>query len=1742
MVGSPASPTPSSPSQSRPMSAILRPARSSSRMSISSRPGGSRASDEDGRTSVKVAVRVRPPLRSSDPGFELIPQRFQKGMVHVTSPTSLAVDSPQGRKIFVFDRVFGQDVNQDGVWEYLEESVHAFIQGYNVSVLAYGQSGAGKSYTMGTSGPDEQSDHKVMGVIPRAAEALFEKLGTSAPNPRDSRSGLRAPARYSSPVSAMHKPTIEKGWTMKASYVEIYNEQLRDLLLPEGTRPEERVPITIREDTKGRILLTGLHQVTINTVEDLLGALNFGSSIRQTDATAINAKSSRSHAVFSLNLVQRKAKGAAANGATTPTREHEKRFSVPLDMMNQTSQDGYVTVDSKMHFVDLAGSERLKNTLAQGERAKEGISINAGLASLGKVISQLSSRQAGSHVSYRDSKLTRLLQDSLGGNAITYMIACVTPAEFHLSETLNTVQYAQRARAIQSKPRIQQISDDGDMKALVERLRAEIAFLREQVKSSSESNDRTPSKAGQARSERSNGKEMELQNQLLDLQENYGLLSQRHARLISEITRARDCQDAANNAEYTDSAEERLARSNSFAEAVEQVVLEYEKTIQSLESSLTSTRSSMATSESLLLERETKLAYIETVNQQLQARIQKLMDRESATENYLRDLEGKLDGHTSGEEKNASIIADLRKEIARARENEVGCEDYISTLEERLAEADQDLELMRREIDRLEHVIERQRSLGKLDHLLHELDSLNAQGKKDNVKGEINGGGGNVVEQVIEINGKRFSDPTSKVESVPEVDETFLDTPEGSSENGRRSPLSDVSEAKSERSYHHGIPQITLGEHTHIEYPPQSPAQSQFVADKLESVQQELFDLKVEHEATINEYDQMSANYEAALRDLASIQDQLDEIRHSKSGPSRETSPPPSPNQRPTSFLVDARVNDLKVDGEGHSSSSRSLSSELSLAGDSQILSETTYDECPRSRVRDDPEVHSRESRAREEALLRELESVRQEMQETLLAQEEEHNRLHIQLRQSLDQVAELRQKERQSGVISPSTSPFIRRKSSQTLAVLDRANRSFTNLRKIATEHFEDQPQVLENFEFNLDAALRELQNRSDRICDLEDDIKGLKKEMEAKSAIITGLARERSSIQSSPMDISVVAVMERRIEEGEAELAKTLEILTTREEELSRAKTALETRAGESTGDAAYFLQELTKERTLTAEQAQKIAELQNEMDSLRASNDAQVDSLKESRNALSSTITMLEGELARSIKKIDQEKSLKEAVEEEKTYHQERVESLQKTVAENRATIDLQLARVAELERAHANTKLQIDSHDGSSSPGLREQQELAATLQSTIAHNRETIELQQARLNTLEASYRDALDQLETLRVKEARVTAALKVAEARVSNSGEFTGDNNARHDELLESVRKELEESKGTIKEHVANLTILQASYAEANTRIETLEKDLSIATQESAERNAAIQALEAEVAQSQETIKRHLETIAELQELRSLSEKQIEQLTEKEAKHAKFVEDLEQQLTVTFDNNAETAKNLAEMTAEYEKLQQERKTLIEESTAKNTESQTLIESLSNEVSSLQTKLAEVQMELQGLGVTRAQRSNSTSSNSNLRKSTSTTSLPSPPPAIPLPPLPSNAAPPPSGAQSPTTASRRPSKDYAISHMEDQEARIKTLEKQLQAEKALTSTLEEALTDCEKTMKRLTTDRDSLQVKASQVQQELERTKNESQTSRYSMQAVEEERLARQKAEQAREQLEQRMQALSKKKRSFACF
>lgn len=215
--------------------------------------------------------------------------------------------------------------------------------------------------------------------------------------------------------------------SIKVSFIEIYNEEVIDLLSPYP--PSERPQITIREDPKGHIYWTGVREMAVDSACDVLDFLQQGSRNRATGATDMNDKSSRSHAILTLTLQRRSTHG----------------------------DNKGMMVTSKFHFVDLAGSERLKRTAAQGDRRKEGININAGLLALGNVISVLGSDKQQQHVPYRDSKLTRLLQDSLGGNAATLMIACVSPAEYNLSETANTLQYASRARHIKNK--LQQVEE-----------------------------------------------------------------------------------------------------------------------------------------------------------------------------------------------------------------------------------------------------------------------------------------------------------------------------------------------------------------------------------------------------------------------------------------------------------------------------------------------------------------------------------------------------------------------------------------------------------------------------------------------------------------------------------------------------------------------------------------------------------------------------------------------------------------------------------------------------------------------------------------------------------------------------------------------------------------------------------------------------------------------------------------------------------------------------------------------------------------------------------------------------------------------------------------------------------------------------------------------------------------------------------------------------------------------------------
>ncbi|KAI4256556.1 MAG: hypothetical protein L6R42_006152 [Xanthoria sp. 1 TBL-2021] len=1690
MAGSLASSPPASPPAARPLSAVFQSTRTSSRLSIHGKAsGGSRASDDDSKTLVKV-----------DPGFDLIPQRFQRSMVHVASPTSISVDSPQGRKLFIFDQVFGEDAQQEKVWDYLHDSVDAFIQGFNVSVLAYGQSGSGKSYTMGTSGPAEQSNSHLMGIVPRAAAALFNRLAGPPPLRRHGSSGLRTPTRYSttSPptLSSLARASANENWQLKATYVEIYNEQLRDLLVPDSVPPGERATVVIRED-KGRIFLTGLYQIAINSVEDLLNALNFGSSIRQTDATAINAKSSRSHAVFSLNLVQRKNKAQQMS-------PQEKRYSMPVDALSPS--DNWVTVDSKLHFVDLAGSERLKNTQASGERAKEGISINAGLASLGKVISQLSSRQAGSHVSYRDSKLTRLLQDSLGGNAITYMIACVTPAEFHLSETLNTVHYAQRARAIQTKPQIQQVSDDSDKQSIIERLRAEVAFLREQIRGN-ERGDRR-GYITQDGGERQSEVQIELQNHLLDVQESYTALNQRHAKLISEITMARDTEHRETptlTQVIGDSAVERLKRSSSFAEAVEQVVLEYEKTIQSLESSLAKTRSSLATTESNLLERETKCAYAETVNQQLQSRLQKLTDREASTEQYLHDLEAKLDGHSSGEERNSAVIIELRKEIARVRENEASCEDYIATLEERLAESDQDMELMQREVDRLEHVVERQRSLGKLDNLLYEFDHL-----AENIKPQKNHGSSkpmtNGVPRSTE-NGRKISETTLR-----EAAKTAI--PESDSGSDLDEVASDAGAAGQEKSNAHNkkirpkFREVKFSDATsaaHVDSPAHSPAQSQFVADKLENVTRELLDLRVEHESTVSEYDLMSAKYEEALRTLAELQDAVDEARHPAA---RKNLGSPS-STRPSSFLEPARVNELKG---GQLSSSRSLLSELSSAGDSTSTVGSANTEEPltpvisndsHSPTRDEPSLTSEIER-----LKRSERAKDKDMNEL----KDRYSQLQEQHGETLDMVEELKAEVQKAKMNSPTTpmEPVIRRKSSQNVMTIDRAHRSFASLKNIAAENLEDKPDTMQSFELNLNTAMHELHQRSERVQVLESELAGVKKEMEGKMAMISGLTRERSSLKaSSPMDISVVASMHDHLLQHENQIKTMQEEHAARERELMNeinfVRKAFEDNLQTSRSDMPGVFPETPAVTEMNGKQlgydGEEVMRLQGEVEQWQQKHQAAVESMEISERKLLSTISELEASMAsvesmqqRRMREIDSgaERDVARNVEtdEERAQHAQAVQALRDEVAEHKSTIKDHVAKIVELERAQTSARVHVEEskrYKGMTDQQLALHQDQIAELERKVQEHQSDVEFHKHGLKSLHDSHARELESLRSRLVAEARE-------------------DMTRRNEDL--------------IKEHQYAFT----KEADAlNVRIETL------------------------TAQLDEQIEKYERLVTEKDEVASSldeSQTQLVKVTQEKETATRLVNELEDQLTQSYDQQRATSHRISILSSNRDQTLQEAlaaRAKLEDDLdnyRRRLEHVEVGEPLMRPLCAY-TDWEQGQMRSTSPHVDGPQpyeRSNSLTSN--LRKSTSVTSLPSPPPAIPLPPLPAQATA--NGGPPPVNAHEYVSVQYA----EEQEARIKAIEKHLFAEKQLTATLEEALVDLEHQGNKTKGDLEAWKKKCWSYEDELTMLKKERNSIRHSVQAVEEERSARKEAEAARAHLEERMSALQKKKKKsgFNCF
>ncbi|KAK7901255.1 hypothetical protein WMY93_018024 [Mugilogobius chulae] len=354
--------------------------------------------DEKGRN-IQVVVRCRPfntVERKSSYSVIDCDQSRREVVVRTGGPNDKA-----SRKTYTFDMVFAPaakqiDVYRSVVCPILDE----VIMGYNCTVFAYGQTGTGKTFTMeGERSPDGEftwEEDPLAGIIPRTLHQIFEKLSENGTE-----------------------------FSVKVSLLEIYNEELFDLLSPVDD-VNERLQLFDDPRNKRGVVVKGLEEITVHNKDEVYQILERGAAKRKTASTLMNAYSSRSHSVFSVTI-------------------HMKEITL----------DGEELVKiGKLNLVDLAGSENIGRSGAVDKRAREAGNINQSLLTLGRVITALVEKRP--HIPYRESKLTRILQDSLGGRTKTSIIATVSPSSSNVEETLSTLEYASRAKNIMNKPEVNQ--------------------------------------------------------------------------------------------------------------------------------------------------------------------------------------------------------------------------------------------------------------------------------------------------------------------------------------------------------------------------------------------------------------------------------------------------------------------------------------------------------------------------------------------------------------------------------------------------------------------------------------------------------------------------------------------------------------------------------------------------------------------------------------------------------------------------------------------------------------------------------------------------------------------------------------------------------------------------------------------------------------------------------------------------------------------------------------------------------------------------------------------------------------------------------------------------------------------------------------------------------------------------------------------------------------------------------------
>jgi kinesin family protein 5 len=317
------------------------------------------------------------------------------------------IQSKEASGAFTFDRVFDMSSRQVDVFDYsIRPTVDDILNGYNGTVFAYGQTGAGKSYTMMGSDIDDDAGK---GVIPRIVEQIFASILASPSN-------------------------IE--YTVRVSYMEIYMERIRDLLVPQNDN------LAVHEEKNRGVYVKGLLEVYVSSVDEVYEVLRRGGQSRAVSATNMNAESSRSHSILVVTVTQKNVEtGSMKSG--------------------------------QLFLVDLAGSEKVGKTGASGQTLEEAKKINKSLSALGMVINSLTDSKA-SHVPYRDSKLTRILQESLGGNSRTTLIINCSPSSYNDVETLSTLRFGMRAKTIKNKAKVNAELSPAELKAMLKKAQSQI--------------------------------------------------------------------------------------------------------------------------------------------------------------------------------------------------------------------------------------------------------------------------------------------------------------------------------------------------------------------------------------------------------------------------------------------------------------------------------------------------------------------------------------------------------------------------------------------------------------------------------------------------------------------------------------------------------------------------------------------------------------------------------------------------------------------------------------------------------------------------------------------------------------------------------------------------------------------------------------------------------------------------------------------------------------------------------------------------------------------------------------------------------------------------------------------------------------------------------------------------------------------------------------------------------------------